>query len=115
MGIIDWGQCHNILLTTFPAKDMSSISNPVCLVHFNKVDSLALDIGANVTPDKIQVSLWNTQTKTWDSITLDPYNTDIPEAWQYVGMDGEILMKINGDANDYIEISSVDFVLMVQP
>lgn len=84
-------------------------------LHFNKVDSLALNIGANVTPDKIQVSLWNTQTKTWNSITLDPYNTTIPEAWQYVGMDGEILMKINGDSNDYIEITAVDFVLMVQP
>jgi hypothetical protein len=88
---------------------------PSLPVHFSKVDSLALDIEANVTPDKIQVSLWNTQTKTWDSITLDPYNTDIPEAWQYVGMDGEILMKINGDSNDYIEITSLDFVLMVQP
>ena len=99
----------------FPSEGYVIRFQPSLPVHFNKVDSLALNIGANVTPDKIQTSLWNTQTKTWDFITLDPYNTDIPEAWQYVGMDGEILMKINGDPNDYVEITSVDFVLMVQP
>lgn len=106
------------LMTSYynlPNEGYSIRFQPSVPVHFNKADSLALNIGANVTPDKIQVSLWNTQTKTWDSITLDPYNTDVPKAWQYVGMDGEILMKINGDSNDYIEITSLDFILMVRP
>ena len=117
--IYSWESSLGDTLTTsyfnLPSEGYIIRFQPSLPVHFNKVDSLALDIGANVTPDKIQVSLWNTQTKTWDSITLDPYNTDIPKAWQYVGMDGEILMKINGDSNDYIEITSLDFVLMVQP
>ncbi len=117
--IYSWESSLGDTLTTsyynLPSEGYSLHFQPSLPVQFNKVNSLALNIGANVTPDKIQTSLWNIQTKTWDSITLDPYNTDIPEAWQYVGMDGEILMKINGDANDYIEISSVDFVLMVQP
>ena len=88
---------------------------PSLPVHFSKVDTLTLNIGTNTTPDKIQASLWNTQTKTWDIITLNPYDTSIPEAWKFVGMDGEILMNIAGDPNDYFEITSVDFTLMVQP
>ena len=117
--IYSWETSLGDTLTTsyynLPSEGYVIRFQPSLPVHFNKVDSLALNIGANVTPDKVQTSLWNTQTKTWDSITLEPYNTDIPEAWQYIGMDGEILMKINGDSNDYIEITSVDFVLMVQP
>jgi hypothetical protein len=117
--IYSWETSTGDTLTTsyynLPSEGYVIHFQPSLPVHFNKVDSLALNIGANVTSDKIQVSLWNTQTKTWDSITLDPNNTDIPEAWKYVGMDGEILMKINSDPNDYVEITSVDFVLMVQP
>jgi hypothetical protein len=79
------------------------------------VDSLTLTIGSNIAPNKIQTSLLNAQTKTWDPITLNTYETDIPEAWQYVGMDGEILMNITGDPNDYFEITAIDFILMVQP
>jgi hypothetical protein len=88
---------------------------PSLPVHFRKVDSLTLSIGTNTTPDKLHVSLWNVQTETWTPITLDPFSTDIPEASQYIGMDGEILMNIKGNQNDYFEITSVDFILMVQP
>ena len=88
---------------------------PSLPVHFSKVDSLTLSIGSNTTPEKIQTSLWNTQTKTWTSIIQDFNNISVPEAWQYIGMDGEILMNINADPNDYVEITSVDFILMVQP
>jgi hypothetical protein len=88
---------------------------PSLPVHFGTVDSLTLTIGANPAPDKVQMSLWNFEAKTWTPITLNFGDTNIPEAWQYIGMDGEILMNINGDPNDYIEITSVDFVLMVQP
>jgi hypothetical protein len=88
---------------------------PSLPVHFSKVDSMTLTIGTNVTPDKIQTSLWNVKTKTWTPITLDYNDTNIPEASQYVGMDGEILMNIKGNQNDYFEITSVDFVLTVQP
>jgi hypothetical protein len=88
---------------------------PSLPVHFSKVDALSLNIGANTPPEKIQASLWNVETKKWTPITLNSYDTNIPEAWQYVGMDGEILMNINGNPNDYVEITSIDFILMVQP
>ena len=88
---------------------------PSLPVHFSKVDSFTLAIGSNTAPNKIHVSLWNTQTKKWTPVILDFNNTSIPDAWQYVGMDGEILMNITGDPNDYFEITSIDFTLMVQP
>jgi hypothetical protein len=109
---------NNTITTSYynlPSGGYEIRFQPSLPVHFNKVNSLRLTIGSNTTPDKIQTSLWNFKTKTWDRITLDSYETDIPEASQYVGMDGEILMIITGDPNDYFEIISIDFILMVQP
>jgi hypothetical protein len=88
---------------------------PSLPIHFSKVDSLKFAIVTNTTPDKVHTSLWNFETQKWMPITLYPSDTAIPEAWQYVGMDGEILMNITGDPNDYFEITSIDFTLMVQP
>jgi len=88
---------------------------PSVPVHFSKVDSLKLAIGTNTAPDKIQITLWNFETQTWEPITMDLGEANVPEAWQYVGMDGEILLHLNGDPNDYIQITSIDFVLMVRP
>ena len=88
---------------------------PSLPVHFSKVASLTLNIDSNVAPDKIQVSLWNFESNTWTLIPLKFYSTDVIEAWQYVGTDGEIRLNIDGDPNDYIEITAVNFTLMVQP
>jgi hypothetical protein len=88
---------------------------PSLPVHFSKVDSLTLHVESNVAPDKIQISFWNVETKAWTPITLTWNNTDIPEAWQYVGMDGEVLINIASDPNDYASITALDFTLMVQP
>jgi hypothetical protein len=88
---------------------------PSLPVHFSKVDSLSLNIEGSVTPDKIQVMLWNFENNNWTLIPMKYYSTDVAEAWQYVGMDGEIRLNINGDPNDYVEITAVDFTLMVQP
>lgn len=88
---------------------------PSLPVHFSKVDSLTLNIESNAAPDKIQVLLWNFETNTWTLIPLKFYSTNVAEAWQYVGMDGEIRLNINGDPNDYVEITAVDFTVTVNP
>jgi hypothetical protein len=88
---------------------------PSLPVHFSEVDSLTFSIVTNAAPNIAQTSLWNFETKTWDPVTLNTYDTEIPKAAQYVGMDGEIKMSISGNQNDYFEITSIDFVLMVQP
>jgi len=84
-------------------------------VHFSEADSLALYIESNVTPYKIQASLWNVEENIWTLVPMTSNKTDVPDAWQYVGADGEIRLKLDGDQNDYIEIKSVNFELMVQP
>ena len=88
---------------------------PSLPVHFRKVDSLTINIESTATPDKIQASLWNYESNTWTLIPLTYISTDVAEAWQYVGPDGEIRLNINGDPNDYVEITAVNFTLMVQP
>ena len=88
---------------------------PSMPIHFSEVDSLTLHIESNVTPDKIQASLWNVENNSWMLIPLTMGNTDVPNARQYVGADGEIRLKLTGNQNDYIEITSVNFTLMVQP
>jgi hypothetical protein len=118
--VYSWESSLGDSLTTsyygIPSDGYNVRFQPSLPVHFSKVDSLSLIIGASTTPDKVQVSLWNTQNKTWAPVTLDFYNTvTIPEASQYIGMDGEILMNIAGNPNDYFEITAIDFILMVQP
>jgi len=104
-----------LLINTLGQDGYNIRFQPSLPVHFSKVDSLTLTIGASATPDKVQTSLWNFETRTWEPITMDLGEANIPEAWQYVGMDGEILLHINADPNDYIEITAIDFILMVQP
>ena len=88
---------------------------PSLPVHFSKVDSLQLNIGTNTTPDKIILKLWDHETGAWIQVDLQSFNTKVPNAARFVGMDGEIRMNITGNQNDYFEITAVDFTLMVQP
>jgi hypothetical protein len=85
-------------------------------LRFSEVDSLTLTIGTSNTPQQIHPSVWNFQTDTWQVFTLDSFgNAVIPNAWQYVGMDGEVLVNLQGDTNGYFDITSIDFTMMVQP
>ncbi len=85
-------------------------------IHFSEVDSLTFTIGTNNTPQLVRPSLWDFQTETWRAFALDSFGSfNVPEARQYIGMDGEILLNIQGDPNNYFDITSVDFILMVQP
>jgi hypothetical protein len=86
-------------------------------LNFNKVNSFMLDIQSNTTPDKVQVSLWNFETKTWTPVTLVWTTTiiTVPDPDQHVGADGEIRIQLNANQNDYVEIRSVNFTLGVKP
>jgi hypothetical protein len=39
----------------------------------------------------------------------------VANAWQYIGMDGEISVNIKGDPNGYFDVTFIDFTMMVQP
>jgi hypothetical protein len=85
-------------------------------IQFSRVDSLRFNIGTSNAPQQVHPSLWNFRTETWEKLTLDPLGkVDIREPEQYIGMDGEILLNIQGDPNSYFDITSVDFTMTVQP
>lgn len=88
---------------------------PSLPVNFSKVDSLTLNIESTAASDKIQATLWNFENNTWTLIPLTFNSTNVAEAWQYIGTDGEIKLNMSGDPNDYVEITAVNFTLMVQP
>lgn len=84
-------------------------------VEYSEVQSLMLDIQTNVTPDKVQVSLWNFETQKWDLISLSLDSPYVSNPLQYVGADGEIRMRLNANQSDYVQINAVNFTLWVKP
>lgn len=89
---------------------------PSLPIHFSRVDGLTFNIGTNNMPQQVHPNLWNFQTKIWQPFALNSYGGfSLPNASQYVGMDGEILLNIQGDTNSYFDVTSIDFSLMVQP
>jgi hypothetical protein len=118
--IYEWESSLGDTLTTSSYNLSSSGYNinfrPSLPIHFTEIDSLKLIIGSNNTPQEIHASLWDFQTKTWQPILLDSYGgVNISQAWQYVGMDGELLLNIQGNPNSYFDVTSINFTMMVQP
>lgn len=118
--IYEWeSSLGNILMTNSYNLNGGGYSvnfRPSLPIHFSEVDSLTLKIGTTNPPQQIHPAIWNFQTKTWLSLTLNANGTvNIPDASQYVGMDGEISLNIEGDPSIYFDITAIDFTMMVQP
>jgi hypothetical protein len=110
------GDSMETSLYSVPSDGYSLRFRPNTPTHFSEVDSLQFSFGTNNTPQQIHPSIWNFQTEAWQPFNLDAYGmADIPEAQQCIGMDGEILLNIQGDPNSYFDITFVDFTMMVQP
>jgi hypothetical protein len=89
---------------------------PSVPVEFSRVVSMNLVIGTNAAPYAPNPALWNFKAGLWQSFIPDVYGTiEVAQPEQYVGMDGEILLNIQGDPNIYFDITSLDFTLKVQP
>lgn len=88
---------------------------PSIPVHLSAVDSLEFTLQTSAAPNKIEVSLWNFESKTWDIISLSFNLTSVPNAPKYVGTNGEIRFKISGSSNDYIDVQGINFTLRAQP
>ena len=116
--IFDWeSSTDNLTTTTYasPSDGYTVYFQSSLPIHIAKIDSLTLNIASVTPPDKIQASLWNFETNTWTPVPLTFNSTDITDAQQYVGMDGEIRLNIKTDPNDYVEITAVNFLMMVHP
>jgi len=88
---------------------------PAVPIQFSSVESLRLDINSNVTPSEVFVSLWDFEQDTW--IQMDGLlwgENDIPEPGSYVGKNGEIRLKVDGNQSSYIEMYSSHFTLVVE-
>jgi hypothetical protein len=60
-------------------------------------------------------SIWDYVDNQWhelENVTLKSY--DIPEAWRYVGPNGELLLNVDGNSG-YIEVTDSHFTLVVKP
>ena len=99
-----------------PSGGYSIDFRPSLPFQYSEVVSLRLNIGTGSAPQQVHPSIWNFQTKSWQALALESYGgVDIPEPRQYVGMDGEILISIQGDPSSYFDVTAVDFTMMVQP
>ncbi|HMU92956.1 MAG TPA: hypothetical protein PKE43_08110 [Anaerolineales bacterium] len=117
--IFSWDSSLGDTITT-PYYNMSNNGytlryQPNQTIRFSKVNAFELNIESTTTPDKVIVSLWNFETQTWDLIPMTFYTIDIPNPQQYIGMDGEVRLNLKGDPNDYVEITAINFTMMVQP
>jgi hypothetical protein len=84
-------------------------------VQFSSVNSLKLDINSSGTPSEVFVSLWDFEQDTWIQMSgLFWGDNDIPEPWRYVGKNGEIRLKVDGNQSNYIEMYSSHFTLVVE-
>jgi hypothetical protein len=118
--VYGWESSLGNTLTTssynLPSGGYSVRFRPSLPLKFSKVDSLRLNLGTSNAPQQVHPSIWNYQTNTWQFLTLDSFGgVDIPNAWQYVGMDGEILLSLQGDPSSYFDVTAIDFTMMVQP
>lgn len=88
---------------------------PAIPIHFRSVKSLQLDISSSASPSDVFVSLWDFEQGNWVQMSgLFWGNNDIPEPERYVGKDGEIRLKVDGNQNNYIEMDTTVFTLVVE-
>lgn len=120
-GVYQWESSRgNVLLTN--SSDIGSDGyslrfQPGVPVKFGRVVSLSLSIATNASvPYAPSISLWDYQARLWQPFTPNAYGAvEVTNPEQYVGMDGEIMLNLQGDPNIYFDITSIDFTLKVHP
>jgi len=88
---------------------------PAIPIHFHSVKSLKLEISSTASPSDVFVSLWDFEQGNWVQMSgLFWGDNNIPEPERYVGKDGEIRLKVDGNQNNYIEMDTTIFTLVVE-
>jgi hypothetical protein len=88
---------------------------PAFPLHYRSVESLNLYVNTANTTNAPHCSIWDYVDNQWhelENVTLKSY--DIPEAWRYVGPNGELLLNVDGNSG-YIEVTDSHFTLVVKP
>ncbi len=85
-------------------------------LHFSRVTWMSLSMESDDNPGDVQASLWDYPNGRWARVQgLHWGNMDIPDAVQYVGPDGEVQLKVEGDSGSNIVIDSSTISLVVEP
>lgn len=110
-----WQSSINTLATTNIPEDGYEIRfQPDLPLRVGEASALNFNIQTSAAFNQVAFSIWDFQQKTWEQIPLS-FNVSIPNAQNYLGMDGEIRVMFDVDQNSYTEIRSVDFTLEAQP
>jgi hypothetical protein len=100
----------------FPPEGFTIHFRPAVPIRFSEVKLLTLHIETSAQPKDVLVSLWDLEKAAWVQMkNLSWGDTNIPEPWRYVGLDGEIRLKIEGDQNTWVEIKQSNFTLVLEP
>jgi hypothetical protein len=100
----------------FPPEGFTIHFRPAVPIRFSEVKLLTLHIDTSAAPKDVLVSVWDLERAEWVQLeNLSWGDTNIPEPWRYVRLDGEIRLKIEGDQNTWIEIKQSNFTLVVEP
>jgi hypothetical protein len=100
----------------FPAGGYTIRFLPAVPINFSEVKLLTLHMESSADPKDVQVYLWDFEKEGWVKLeNLSWGDRNIPEPWLYVGLAGEIRLKIDGDQNSWMEMRPSNFTLVVEP
>jgi len=99
----------------FPEGEYTIRFRPAIPIRFHEVKSLTLHIESTADPKDVQAYLWDFEKEEWVMLeNLSWGNRNISEPWLYVGLEGEIRLKIEGDRNKWMEMGPSNFTLVVE-
>ncbi|GAB4504889.1 MAG: hypothetical protein Fur0043_18840 [Anaerolineales bacterium] len=77
---------------------------------------LTLDLDGPSGAKYPQTSLWDFERSEWVEVRYSSWGSiDIPAPWRYVGPEGEIRLKLEGNQNDWYELYRSTVTLVVGP
>jgi len=99
----------------FPAGGYTLRFRPAIPIRYHEIKSLTLHMESSADPKDVQAYLWDFEKEEWVKLeNLSWGARNIPEPWLYVGLEGEIRLKIEGDQNTWIDIGPSNFTLVVE-
>ena len=99
-----------------PAGGYTLDFKPAVPIRFSAVKSLTLNISSTAMPGDVYVFLWDFERGDWDQIGSFIWGeNDIPDPSRYVSPAGGIRLRIDGNQNQWIQLSASNFTLVVEP
>lgn len=89
---------------------------PVAPLRFSNVISLTVTLEGNSLPEKITLGLWDYENGRWSQVDFTAWGRiNVPRPGRFVGPGGEIRLNLQGDPNDWSEVTESSVNLVVGP